>query len=85
MRHYLRIGVSPYGRAGTTRPASFCAIETQPSAADLLAIKAVLIVFLFTFAPALCVAQPDSARDLDFPSRIRFTCQVKVHNAFLWA
>jgi hypothetical protein len=70
--------VSPYGRAGTTRPEWFCAIETQPAAADLFAMKTLLIVFLFTFAPGLCVAQPDSARGLDFPSRMRFTCLEKV-------
>jgi hypothetical protein len=85
MRHYLRIGGISLRTSGYYSTSMVLCHETQPSAADLLAIKAVLIVFLFTFAPALCVAQPDSARDLDFPSRIRFTCQVKVHNAFLWA
>jgi hypothetical protein len=79
MRHYLRIGGISLRTSGTNRPAWFCAIETLTSAADLLAIKTVLIVFLFTFPPALCVVQPDSARDLDFPSRIRFTCQEKFH------
>jgi|SRR5580704_5888331 hypothetical protein len=72
MRHYLRIGVSPYGRAGTTRPEWFCGVETQPSAADLFAMKTVLIVLVFTFAPALCVAQPDSARYLDYRSRMHW-------------
>ena len=53
-------------KMATTRPAWFCAIETERSAADLFAMNTVLMVFLFTVAPALCVAQPDSARDLDF-------------------
>jgi hypothetical protein len=75
---YLRIGGISLLTEGTTRPEWFCAIETLPSAADLFPMKAVLIVFLLTFAPALCVAQADSARDLDFPFRMGFTCQEKV-------
>jgi hypothetical protein len=64
--------VSPYGREGTTRPEWFCAIDTQPSAADLFAMKTVLLALVFTFAPALCVAQADSAIYLDFRSRMHW-------------